>query len=256
MRWLVTGSAGFIGKRLVDSLMDPVSCDALTGCLAQGIEVPNSVRIIAHLAAISGIDACRQAGYDAVVDNMYTTQELLNQSNGRRFLFASSAAAATPEKSLYAATKAASEHLIQAYRNEYGLKAGILRLGNVYGPRSLSKDSCIAAFCKQALTCGRIRVEGTGKQRRQFVHVDDVVKAFQNMPEGLWAVHPYEETEINIVAEMVANLSGADIVHVEARPNDIKRPTNRADVLPIDYIGLWTGIQETWDYFVRVSERT
>lgn len=254
MKWLVTGSAGFIGSRLMETIDNPIGCDIANSKephddVNQRAWAP--VERIAHLAAVSGIKDCASQPAAAFANNVLSMHNVLWNAwvTNEKVVFTSSAAAANPESSIYAATKASAEHLCQAYRKEYGLHVSILRLGNVYGPGSIDKNSCVAAFCKQAIKDGRIIVEGTGHQTRHFVYVGDVIKAIHQMPDGLHAVHAYEQYEVGAVAEMIASLSGADIYHVPARPNDTSQSSDITQPLAMDYVALWTGIQETWEYF-------
>jgi UDP-glucose 4-epimerase len=69
-------------------------------------------------------------------------------------------------------------HLL--YHRLYGLRAVVLRLTNVYGPRQLlrhSRQSFIAWFIRQAIDGGVIELFGDGRQRRDLNYVDDVVEA-------------------------------------------------------------------------------
>ncbi|MFF5216544.1 NAD-dependent epimerase/dehydratase family protein [Micromonospora sp. NPDC000442] len=110
----------------------------------------------------------------------------------RRFEPACSACGATLEPGLideeapldprsgYAATKVAQEHLTAAWCRQTGGTAVALRYHNVYGP-GMPRDtpySGVAAIFRSALAAGRApRVFEDGRQRRDFVHVDDVAAA-------------------------------------------------------------------------------
>jgi UDP-glucose 4-epimerase len=63
------------------------------------------------------------------------------------------------------------------YRDRHGVEFTVLAMANVYGARQRAEDGVIAAFA-DALANGRAPiVHGTGKQVRDFVHVDDTVDA-------------------------------------------------------------------------------
>ncbi len=89
-------------------------------------------------------------------------------------------AAALDPRNTYAATKVAQEHLASAWAREAG-GAVSLRLHNVYGPgmpRNTPYAGVAAIFCS-ALERGEApAVFEDGRQRRDFVHVDDVARAF------------------------------------------------------------------------------
>ena len=80
----------------------------------------------------------------------------------------------------YAASKLAMEEAAFMYHRVYGLPVVCLRHFNVYGPRQ-RPDSAYAAVIPafiQAMLSGHPPViYGDGNQRRDFVYVDDVVRA-------------------------------------------------------------------------------
>ncbi|MBL7258138.1 NAD-dependent epimerase/dehydratase family protein [Actinoplanes sp. LDG1-01] len=83
-------------------------------------------------------------------------------------------------RNVYAATKVAQEHLAAAWARECGASVAALRYHNVYGPR-MPRDtpySGVAAIFRSALERREAPpVYEDGRQRRDFVHVDDVAAA-------------------------------------------------------------------------------
>jgi UDP-glucose 4-epimerase len=80
----------------------------------------------------------------------------------------------------YAAQKVACELYAQTYTRAYGLPCVAQRFFNVYGPRQDPKSEYAAAiprFTTRLLAGQRPIVFGDGLQTRDFVHVDDVVRA-------------------------------------------------------------------------------
>lgn len=76
--------------------------------------------------------------------------------------------------------KLACEQLHLLYGTAHGLRPTALRLTNIYGPRqNLTKDDlgALPVFVRSALLGEPIRLFGDGEQRRDCVHVDDVVHA-------------------------------------------------------------------------------
>ena len=84
-------------------------------------------------------------------------------------------------RNTYAATKVAQEHLASVWARECGGSAVSLRLHNVYGP-GMPRDTPyagVAAMFASGLDRGEApRVFEDGGQRRDFVYVDDVARAF------------------------------------------------------------------------------
>ena len=76
--------------------------------------------------------------------------------------------------------KLACEQLHLLYGERYDLRVDVLRLTNVYGPRQhLEREGLgfLPVFVRRALLGEEIVLYGDGTQRRDCVHVDDVVDA-------------------------------------------------------------------------------
>jgi dTDP-L-rhamnose 4-epimerase len=83
--------------------------------------------------------------------------------------------------SVYAITKYMQERLTLTVAPAYGMEGVALRLFNVYGPgQALSNPytGVLAIFASRLLNDERPLVFEDGEQRRDFVHVDDVTRAF------------------------------------------------------------------------------
>ncbi|MFT4848930.1 MAG: UDP-glucose 4-epimerase [Sediminicola sp.] len=84
-------------------------------------------------------------------------------------------------KSFYGVGKLASEHYLKIYNKEFGIATAALRLFNVYGPgQNLTnmKQGMVSIFLAQALQNKHIHVKGSAERFRDFIYIDDVVKAF------------------------------------------------------------------------------
>ncbi len=84
-------------------------------------------------------------------------------------------------RSLYGATKLASEILVQEYADMYGLRALINRFGVIAGPWQMGKvDQGVAALWMARHVYEKplqyIGYGGQGKQVRDIVHIDDAVE--------------------------------------------------------------------------------
>jgi UDP-glucose 4-epimerase len=81
----------------------------------------------------------------------------------------------------YAFSKYIGELTIQHWSNVYGINYISLRLFNVYGTRSRTHGAygaAIGVFLKQKLSNKPLTIVGNGKQKRDFVYVTDVARAF------------------------------------------------------------------------------
>ena len=81
---------------------------------------------------------------------------------------------ATPyaPNSPYSASKAASDHLVRAWHETYGLPVVITNCSNNYGPFQFP-EKLIPVIILNALTAEAIPIYGAGKQVRDWLHVED-----------------------------------------------------------------------------------
>ncbi len=89
--------------------------------------------------------------------------------------------------SVYAVTKRDHEELCLSVGAAYGIPALALRLFNVYGPRQALGNpytGVAAIFAARLLNGHAPLVFEDGRQSRDFVHVDDVARAFHLAVEG------------------------------------------------------------------------
>lgn len=80
----------------------------------------------------------------------------------------------------YSYTKAFGEDLCKMYNHIHKLDITILRYFNVYGPRQPIKGQyapVVGIFQKQQRSNQNLTVVGDGNQRRDYTHVEDIVKA-------------------------------------------------------------------------------
>ncbi len=89
----------------------------------------------------------------------------------------------------YGWSKRFDEVLARAYATEFGLKIGIARPFNVYGPREVSdpkKSHVIPSLIQQIRQKNHISIFGNGEQQRSFVFVKDIAVGLAKMCE----LHP------------------------------------------------------------------
>ncbi len=195
MRIGVTGASGFIGGHLLKALkqLPGVTVSPLVRKRKNSPptlpELKNFVQgqhLIYHLAGVN-----RGPDEEILSANILGTLRLLVAvktygSQKTQIVFASSSQVykqrenplkethATEPESLYGVSKKAAEDLIRLS----GLKHIVLRLSNVYGPGCRPDyNSVIATFCDRAVRRLPLTVDGNGRQQRDFIYIDDVVRA-------------------------------------------------------------------------------
>jgi dTDP-glucose 4,6-dehydratase len=117
-----------------------------------------------------------------------------------------------------------------AFRREYGVDAGIVRIFNTYGARMRPDDGrMIPTFVRQARAGEPLTVHGDGNQTRSLCHVDDLVRGLLSMAEtdhpGPVNLGNPEEVTVLEVARKVVELTGSTstIEHVDAMTDDPRR---------------------------------
>lgn len=79
-------------------------------------------------------------------------------------------------KNPYSATKAASDHLVRAWHETYGLPVVLSNCSNNYGPFQLP-EKLIPKIIACALSGKKIPIYGKGNQKRDWIHVSDHARA-------------------------------------------------------------------------------
>jgi dTDP-L-rhamnose 4-epimerase len=148
---------------------------------------------------------------------------------------------ATPEwkrpslASIYALNKYVQERTTHIMGPPYGIESVCLRLFNVYGPgQALSNPytGVLAIFASRLLNGQQPMIFEDGEQRRDFVHVSDVARAFADalvLPEAkgqTFNIGSGEDRSVTQVAQALARAMGKNDVEPEivgkARIGDIR----------------------------------
>jgi UDP-glucose 4-epimerase len=233
MKILVTGGAGFIGtnliKRLLQDKHEVYSIDNYTtglesnhqkGCNYWNYDVRNisdysfiNPDVVFHLAAIARIQPSFQRPKDYFGVNANGTLHLAEwcSKNNVPLIYAGSSSKHSGKfKNPYTFSKDIGEEIIMLYQYHYNLQATIARFYNVYGPYQLLEGGYTTLIGRwinninNNLSC---IIYGTGEQRRDFTHVDDIVNALVLTMEKKAYGYEFElgrgkNYSVNEVAEM------------------------------------------------------
>lgn len=124
----------------------------------------------------------------------------------------------------YALSKRLGEEAVLHWGRVYQLPVVSMRIFNAYGPRARTTGAygaVFGVFLAQKAAGKPYTVVSDGTQRRDFVHVTDVVRAFllAAESEGTSAVYNVGTGHPRSINELVALLEG-EVVHVPQRPGE------------------------------------
>jgi UDP-glucose 4-epimerase len=274
-RCLVTGGCGFIGSHLCDAIVAGqchirVLDDLSTGIRAQspaGVEVLETdlrmrdavqatmagIDACFHLAAVASVARCNEDWHHSHLANSAGTVAVLEAAAkaGVPVVYASSAAvygdspdlplredAPVRPLSPYGADKAANELHARAGARVHGLPSVGLRFFNVYGPRQRAGDpysGVISTFRERLVRREPLVLHGDGGQSRDFVHVEDVVRAMLLAMDALrsgrlagalvYNVCTGRAVSVAELARLMMQATGVTVPleHAPARPGDVRR---------------------------------
>jgi UDP-glucose 4-epimerase len=295
---VVTGGAGFIGSTLVDALVergdevhavDDLSSgrreQVAAGARLHVLDIREPLaealadarpEIVFHLAA--QIDVRRSVA-DPVADaatNVLGTLQVLELARGHdaQVVFASTGGAIYGEcdapateaaerrpVSPYGTSKLAAEEYLAAWNRLYGTGHVALRLGNVYGPRQdpHGEAGVVAIFLSRIRDGERATIFGDGSQTRDYVFVQDVVRAFVaavGADGGVFNVGTGIETSVRGLWQACTEAAGlaAEAAQAEPRLGELQRSSLDAGRAERTLgwraeVDLPTGLRRTWESF-------
>jgi CDP-paratose 2-epimerase len=104
----------------------------------------------------------------------------------------------------YGCSKGAADQYVRDYARIYGLRTVVFRMSCIYGPRQFGTEDqgWLAHFTIASETERPITIYGNGKQVRDILYIDDLVKAFRLAVDN-----------IDITAGQVYNIGGGPARH-------------------------------------------
>jgi len=299
-RIFVAGHRGMVGNALVRRLEAEAFSNVVTrersqldltdeSAVAKFFEKERPTIVIVAAAKVGGIKANNDYPVEFLVENLRIQNNVIRAAheNGvRKLLFLGSsciypkfAPQPIPETALlsgpleqtneaYAIAKIAGVKLCQAFSREYGANFISAMPTNLYGPNDnfdLETSHVLAALMRKAHEAKtrndqKLVVWGTGKPRREFLHVDDLASACllllekYDSPEII-NVGCGEDISIRELAELICDVVGFDgeLAWDTTKPEGT--PRKLLDVSKIRALGwkpvipLRDGIVRTYDWF-------
>jgi dTDP-glucose 4,6-dehydratase len=269
VRVLVTGGAGFIGSHFVRRLagageevvvldklaysgnranLDGVDCEFVQGDICDPdavVAAGAGCAAVVNFAAETHVDRSILGPAEFIQTDVAGTQVLLDWARGTgvRYVQVSTdevygdlegGGLSTEDDPLrpsspYAASKAGGDLQVLAYVRTYGVNASITRGANTYGPNQY-QEKVVPLFVTNALDGQPLPVYGDGRQRREWLHVEDHCAAIELVlrdggPGEVYNVGGDERENLELVERILA-LTGADrslVRHVDDRPGHDRR---------------------------------
>ena len=163
----------------------------------------------------------------------------------------------------YGISKLAFEHYLYGFRRQYGLNYAALRYANVYGPRQNphGEAGVVAIFCEGLLGKRPFKIHGEGTDTRDYVYVDDVVRAnllaLDSEVCDHFNVGTGRQADTNTIYRLVAERMGrpTEVEHGPPRPGDLRASALDASLLERTLgwkpeVSLEEGIAQTVDWFL------
>jgi nucleoside-diphosphate-sugar epimerase len=258
---LVTGGAGFIGSHLSEGLIArglevrvldnlsygrrdwvPPAAEFLEG----DIRDPGACRRatagvhgVFHLAAMSRSGPSQDQIELCTASNIVGTQNILlaaRDAGVKRFIYSGSStyygSRPPPHResdppdllNIYGVTKRVGEQYTLLFDQDFDLPSLVLRYFNVYGPRQPETGAyalVLGIFLKRRAEGKVLEIHGDGRQRRDFVHVRDVVAAnIAAYKSGLRGEVFNVGSGTSLSVKELADLISPNQVHTEARQGD------------------------------------
>lgn len=139
--------------------------------------------------------------------------------------------------SSYGIQKITIEKLLYLYNYMYGLDYRIIRLANPYGPYQRPDGilGAVTTFTYKALKGDEITVYGDGSVVRDFIYIDDAIRAIENIVNSENKYHTFNVgcgygTSIKQVIEAVHTALGVEMNIVYKERRDVDVPVNYLDI--------------------------
>jgi len=254
MKCLVTGGAGFIGSNLVDQLVKEGHEVQVWDDLSTGDKYNVNPRAVLHICSIIGNFEARKvmikefnpdvifhlaalARIQPSFDDPLTTADInvrgtfniceLAKEVGAKVVYAgSSSFYAGPHLNPYSFTKWQGEEICKLYSEVYDVSTAVARFFNVFGDRQPTEGAyatVVGIFERQYKNKEPLTITWDGEQRRDFTHVNNIVRGLIRMSRDEWEGEVFNlGTGTNHSINELAAMYGCETVYIDRRPGEAR----------------------------------
>ena len=193
----------FYKKKYIDIKRKKVFLgDYLNKKLIKKILIKNKINVVFHAGAVTQVMGAIDDPESTYINNINGTinfLEIIRNINKKIiFIYSSSDKAygevgkksykeETPFRSIfpYDVSKSCADLICQSYSITYGIKVGILRCANLYGPGDFNQKRLVPECILSYLKNKNFNIRSSGKLVRDYLFVDDAVKAYYLVMKSL-----------------------------------------------------------------------
>lgn len=273
MNILVTGSAGFIGKHLVERLdghliyfIDQKNGFNINDPKVNSDLMKEDLDFIFHLAGDCSTSRSIVNPTSAFLNNTLSTANVLEIARVKDIpiIFTSTCktkAGKDGSRTPYGASKYMAELWALEFINTYGISCVINKPGTIYGSGqdASAESGWLSWFIKASIENKPVTVFGDGEQSRDVLHVSDYVNLmmdqFNNMDKYKGRTHSVGggvENELTL-NETIKMLGINDVTYTKERQGDVKRFVSRNKVSEVNgwkpKMNYRDGIKLTKEYY-------
>jgi UDP-2-acetamido-2,6-beta-L-arabino-hexul-4-ose reductase len=215
MNVLVTGANGFIGKNLVEALIQIEQVETVKHLRGDSVESLfeklKTTDLVFHIAGVNRSQSDSDFVEGNVDSTLSITNYLIEKSRSIPIVFTSSVQSGS--ESIYGKTKASAENLILRYAELSGAPVKIYRLPNVFGKYSKPDyNSVVATFCYRTINNIPVVVHNESSLVT-LVFIDDVVSSMASVSSKFVSntvferVQPEFEISVGKLLKMIQGLA-------------------------------------------------
>jgi UDP-glucose 4,6-dehydratase len=256
--------------------------------LVQSIFEKYNIEYVVHFAAQTHVDNSFDNSIHYTIDNILGTHQLLEccrlygRGNIKRFIHMSTdevygelstihckdsdETALLNPTNPYAATKAGAEFIVRSYYYSYNIPIVIIRCNNVYGERQYP-EKIIPKFITLLQENKKLTIHGTGLTRRNFIYIDDVVRAIdiivaEGVDNNVYNIGSTDEYNVLEIATILLHQMKGDAEKIEdwveytkdRNFNDFRYAIDTTKLNAIGWkksVHFHDGIQKTVEWYCR-----